>query len=61
MYSLYESLRYGVPQGSVLGKLLFMINILPLTKVIKQFPNINYVIYSDDIQLYWFLLVVIMC
>ena len=30
-----------------------MIYILPLSKVIKQFTNINYVIYADDIQLYW--------
>ena len=34
-----------------------MIYILPLSKVIKQFPNINYVIYiciyAGDIQLYW--------
>ena len=29
-----------------------MINILPISKVIKQFPNINYVMYADDIQLY---------
>ena len=30
-----------------------MIYILPLSKVIKQFTNINYIIYADDIQLYW--------
>ena len=30
-----------------------MIIVVPLSKVIKQFPNIKYIIYSDDIQLYW--------
>ena len=30
-----------------------MLYILTLSKVIKQFPNIKYVIYADDIQLYW--------
>ena len=29
-----------------------MIYILPLSKVIKQFLSINYLIYADDIQLY---------
>ena len=51
IYSPNESLRYGIPQGSVLCPLLFIIYILPISKVIKQFTNINYVIYAADIQL----------
>ena len=30
-----------------------IIYMLLFSKFIKQFPNINYVIYADDIQLYW--------
>ena len=34
-----------VPQGFEL--------VSALSKVIKKCPNINYIIYADDIQLYW--------
>ena len=44
IYSLNEYLIYGVLQEFILGPLLFMIYILPLSKVIKQIANINYVI-----------------
>ena len=32
---------------------IIIIYTLPLTNVIKQYPNINYFMYADYIQLYW--------
>ena len=51
-YSTPRFLNTGIPQGSVLGPLLFLIYIKPLSNIIKKFSGIKYHIYADDIIIY---------
>ena len=46
------ALQYGVPQGSVLGPILFSLYTNPISSIIHSPSSINHHFYVDDTQLY---------
>ena len=52
MLSDLFKLECGVPQGSVLGPILFSLFTTPLSQVIKKYKAVQYHFYADDTQLY---------
>ncbi|XP_068675919.1 protocadherin Fat 4-like [Montipora foliosa] len=49
--SKVKELRYGVPQGSVLGPILYLLYTSPIGDIIRR-HELNYHLFADDTQLY---------
>ena len=50
-FSVTSAIKYGVPQGSVLGPVLFVLYASPVSEVIDR-HDISHGIFADDTQLH---------
>ena len=50
----FISTHGDIPQGSVLGPLLFIIYILPIQSIFRKYPYIHYHLFADDLHIYTF-------
>lgn len=46
-------ISYGIRQGSALGPIKFILNMIPLGKLISKLSHLSYYFCMNDIQLYF--------
>ena len=49
--SSVRNIKQGVPQGSVLGPLLYLLYVSPLADLLRK-HNVEFYLYADDTQIY---------
>ena len=50
--SVQHPIKHGVQQGSVLSPTIFNIFLTPIQHIFNKYPDVNYNLYADDIELH---------
>ena len=50
--SVQHPIKHGVLQGSVLSPIIFAIFLTPIQHIFNKYPDVNYNLYADDIELH---------